>query len=73
MTQHTRYQDTVQNQARTLSSGTLATLTGLKRYDQLDAVQAEFVAFTDENSDEFTCWQDAWEAYKINKYQETRP
>lgn len=56
-------------QAITLSSGTLATLTGLKRYDQLDSIQNEFVMFCIENEGEFTCWQDAWEAFKLSKQQ----
>lgn len=59
--------DSATNQAKTLSSGTLANLTGVKRYDQLDVIQNEFVAFCVENEGEFTCWQTAWEAFKLSK------
>lgn len=60
-----RYQETALDQARTLASGTIATLTGLERYEDIDATRARFVAFVaDENPpDAFTCWQDAWDAF----------
>lgn len=48
-----------------LSSGTLATLTGLRRYDELDKVQADFTAFCAANAGKFKNWPQAWEAFKI--------
>lgn len=58
-------QDNALDQARTLASGTIATLTGLSRYEDIEEVQARFVAFiADDNPpDRFTCWQDAWDAF----------
>ncbi len=48
--------------ARTLSDGTLATLTGLNRYDQLGAIQLAFVQFCQAHP-EFVRWQDAWQEF----------
>ena len=47
-----------------LSSGTLATLTGLRKYDDLDRVQADFTAFCAANMGKFESWAQAWEAFK---------
>jgi hypothetical protein len=55
------------NQAITLTSGTIATLTGLFRYDDIEKVQDEFVEFCEETSIRFTTWQQAWIAYKLIK------
>lgn len=48
-----------------LSSGTLATLTGLKKYDDLDKVQAAFTKFCAERTGTLATWAQAWEAFKI--------
>lgn len=60
-----RYQDSALDQARTLASGTIASLTGPDRYEDIDEVRERFVAFiADENPpDAFECWQDAWDAF----------
>jgi hypothetical protein len=60
-----RYQDSALDQARTLSSGTIASLTGLDRYKDIDAMRRLFVDWiADENPpNAFTCWQDAWDAF----------
>ncbi len=58
----------VGSQARSLASGTLATLTGLSRYDQIDPVRAAFIRFVDEAEDRtpgtYRAWPDAWLAFK---------
>jgi hypothetical protein len=48
-----------------LSSGTLATLTGLRNYDDLDAVQADFTAFVRAMAPrrEWMTWVDAWKEF----------
>lgn len=60
-----RYQDSALDQARTLASGTIATLTGLDRYEDIDKMRERFVAFiADDNPpNAFTCWQNAWDAF----------
>jgi hypothetical protein len=56
--------DEVINQVCGISSGTLATLTGLNKYDDLDRVHIQFVQHTiaalSSNPKEYSCWQDAW-------------
>ena len=46
-----------------LSSGTLATLTGKRTYEELDAIQAEFVRFAVSQDGEFDTWMEAWNAF----------
>lgn len=63
----TETQDHVFYCCRSLSSGTMATLTGESLYLRLDAIQAEFVkdvlkAF--EQGAEFDSWVDAWDEFK---------
>ena len=51
--------------AATLASGTLASLTGVREYVKLDAIQVEFVAFVHakEPSRSWETWQDAWNEF----------
>lgn len=49
-------------QARSLSSGTIATLIKQPDYQTIDKVQAAFVAFTEVHPEHST-WQDAWERF----------
>lgn len=60
--------------AASLSSGTLATLTGLRRYDDLDAVQADFTAFVRATAPrrEWMTWMDAWKEFD-SRYRSDRP
>ena len=51
---------TLANDARILSSGTIANLTGLRQYDDIDQVQARFVQFTIDHPADYETWQDAW-------------
>ena len=55
------------NQAVTLSSGTIASLTGLCRYEEIEQVQMDFIGFCEEMQHEFTTWQQAWNVYKIER------
>ena len=50
----------VAHDARCLSSGTLATLTGERRYERLDQVQVIFVARVDVATRQFESWVEAW-------------
>jgi len=52
----------LQYDSRTLSSGTMATLTGVRDYATLDLLQAEFVRYCDQHPEHDT-WQTAWNAY----------
>lgn len=58
-----RYWLSLLDQARGLSSGTLATLTGFCRYDQLDPIHADFIDFCEENVNRFENWKQAWREY----------
>lgn len=53
----------VSRQARALSSGTIASLTGLREYAGIDAAQAAFVAFVDRSGSAYATWQLAWNAW----------
>lgn len=50
-----------------LSSGTIATLTSLKYYAEIEAVQAAFVHFISHAETRFNIWQDAWAAYAAER------
>ncbi len=49
--------------ARCLSSGTLAGLIGSTRYAVIDAVQADFIEFCQENP-HYKTWVTAWDDFK---------
>ena len=56
------------HQARTISSGTIASLIDENEYDILDRVRYWFICFVekairDGDLDPFTPWQEAWERY----------
>jgi len=55
--------ETIHEQARRLSSGTIASITHQTRHDVIERVQASFVAFCDQFGDKYTCWQEAWSVY----------
>ena len=46
--------------AMALSSGTLATLTGMSTYAALDEVQASFVVFVAVSDRQYKNWLEAW-------------
>ncbi len=59
-------EDLTLHDARTLSSGTIATLTGLNKYSDLDKVQGAFVDFVEESGPgKFPNWQAAWRAFEV--------
>lgn len=55
--------ETLVQQARTISSGTIATLTGRTRYTEIEAVQGVFVEFCESLESPPARWQDAWELF----------
>jgi hypothetical protein len=61
---------------RSLSGSTMGTLTGLRLYDDIDAVQAEFTQWvSDPAQPEFKNWQEAWAAFSNNgqrKFESTK-
>ncbi len=51
-----------------LSDGTLATLTGKNRYDELERIRADFIAFAlGAQIAECATWMDLWDQYYIEK------
>lgn len=52
-------EDTLIHQAATLSSGTIASVSGLTHYTVIDEVQRRFVGFCEDHP-HFARWQDAW-------------
>ena len=53
--------------AATLSSGTLAGLTGLREYADIERVQGDFVEFAQSKVGQFRTWQEAWRAFELKK------
>ena len=65
------HRETLVQQARSLSSGTLSYLCGSTSYSEVDRVQAEFVEFCEENCNRYRAWPPAWNDYaKIKGYKE---
>ncbi|MHA1286039.1 MAG: hypothetical protein ACTSPB_01425 [Candidatus Thorarchaeota archaeon] len=50
--------------AYNLSSGTMATLTGKKKYSELDKIQNDFAQWVEGSPRDFNTWQEAWRAYE---------
>ena len=51
---------------RAISSGTLGTLTGKSRYDELDGIHNDWIMWTWEQLEAgrtFANWKDAWESF----------
>lgn len=54
------------NECKTLSRGTIASLTGLRKCDEIDKWQNEFVEFVDVNyNSKWESWMDAYDIYKV--------
>jgi len=51
-------------QARRLSSGTIASLTGETRYEDIELIQDRFVHFCGTLADPPLKWQDAWKMFE---------
>lgn len=47
-----------------ISSGTLATLTDLHKYDDLDKIHRKFVAYVKKSHTSYPNWQSAWKAFE---------
>lgn len=54
-------------QASTLAAGTLASLTGLRKYAEVDAVRVEFMDFCEENEGRYSSWSSAWQTFATLK------
>jgi hypothetical protein len=54
-------------QARQLSSGTIATLTGECRYVRIDVIRQQFVEFCESMAHPCDKWQHAWIRYQGSK------
>ena len=54
----------VLEQARGLSSGTLATLTNRKKYDEIDTIHADFIEHVEKYCQGFDRWPGAWDNYR---------
>ena len=55
--------ETVVDQARTLSSGTIAGLAHETRYQAIDLIQWGFVQYCERYQGRYTVWQEAWSDY----------
>ena len=58
---------TLAQDALALSSGTMATLTGYRAYEQLDAIQRAFVAFCERHSGRYGTWHAAWRGFQAQR------
>ena len=65
----TKKQTEVLESIRTLSGGTISTLTGLSTYTQTEEVQADWLEWVKEIDCPFEDWQSAWDAYKSTFYE----
>ena len=57
----------VVRQASQLSSGTIASLTGKRRYDDIDQLRVEFVEFCESVPQWCDTWQRAWALFVIDQ------
>ena len=57
--------ETLVEQARRLSSGTIASLTGQTKYVEIDKIRADFTAWCE--GQPYQKWQDAWEHYNAKR------
>jgi hypothetical protein len=48
---------------RAVSSGTFATLTGIKNNDDIDFIRSAYIDFSLDAKDKFNHWGDAWIAF----------
>jgi hypothetical protein len=58
--------ETLNEQARRLASGTIASLTSLRAYRDIDVVRVAFVSFCDGLDRKPEKWQDAWELFELS-------
>jgi len=63
-------------EAYSLSSGTMASLTGFKEYAMIDLIQNDFAQWIIDHSDRFdqsTVWQEAWKQFWRENGSSYRP
>ena len=60
--------DDLLTQIRTLSSGTLATLTGRKTYEALDKTRELWLVWAMHQPSRKMDWQESWRAYSAATY-----
>mgnify|MGYP003630668086 CR=1 FL=1 len=57
----------IEKDIRHLSSGTMATLTGIKKYDEIDRIQHAFADYAKKNERrirDWENWSDAWDDFE---------
>lgn len=54
----------VTRQIAQLASGTLSTMTGLRRYEELDKARHDWLAWEQARSTPSQTWQESWQAYQ---------
>lgn len=59
----------IEKDIRHLSSGTMATLTGIKKYDDIDRIQSAFSKYAEKNERRrnWANWSDAWDDFEDSK------
>ena len=54
----------VLSDCRQLSAGTIGTLTGARRYEDIDGWRDDFCEWVESSGLRFDSWVDAWESFK---------
>ena len=59
----------IEKDIRHLSSGTMATLTGIKKYDEIDRVQHALAEYAKKNESRrnWANWSDAWDDFEDSR------
>ena len=59
----------IEKDIRHLSSGTMATLTGIKKYDEIDRIQYAFAEYAKKNERrrDWENWSDAWDDFEDSR------
>jgi hypothetical protein len=66
-----QFVDSIVSDARGLSSGTIANLTGKQKYNEIQKIQNDFVKFVMQNKTKYKKWHDAWMVFwKQNELKE---
>jgi len=66
-----QFTGSIASDARGLSSGTIASLTGKQKHDEIQKIQNDFVKFASQNKTKYKNWHDAWRVFwKQNEIKE---
>jgi len=66
-----QFMGSIVSDARALSSGTMASLTGKQKHDEIQKIQNDFVKFASQNKTKYKNWHDAWRVFwKRNEIKE---